>query len=229
MKRLAAALLVSTLLSVPAFADDAMLSPAAQALKAAAMKGDGQAAYNLAFCYHEGKDCPQSDADTVKWLRAAADRANIDALINLGDFYHQGIAVPQDDNMALTWYRAAAGHGSPEGEYNIGKFYANGIGTKADPAQATAWYLRAANQGLEEAQLDLAQLYMQQNDYPNAYIWFAIAAKAGSDKGAAYRDRVGKTLTEEQAKAAQAKVTAFHAVSETAGYDQRRAGNAKAK
>lgn len=231
MKQLIAAILFSLVLSLPAFAaeSDADFSPEALVLKDQAAKGKADAAFNLAACYHLGTGCPKNDEAAAKWLTTAAGENDVDAIVNLGDFYHQGIGVKQDDMMALKWYRTAAAHGSPEGEYNIAKCYTEGYGVKPDTAQAKAWFLRAANQGLAEAQIDLARLYMQENDYADAYLWFGIAAKHGEKDADSMRDRVGKTLSGDQATAMDKKIKAWRAVSETAGFDQRRGGNANIK
>ena len=231
MKNLIAATLLLLASTLPAFAadTDADYSPEALVLKEKAVKGDAEAAYNLAACYHLGNGCPQNDATAAKWLTTAASAGDTDAMVNLGDFYHMGIGVTQDEAEALHWYHVAAGHGSAEGEYSIAKAYAEGSGVKADPAQAKSWYLRAANQGLGKAQLDAARIYMQENDYPNAYMWFGIAAKYDEKGAAALRDRVRSTLTADQVTAVDKKIKAWRAVSEHGGYDQRRAGNPNLK
>lgn len=228
MKKFFAALLLSGLLAAPAFAQED-LPPKAAALKEKAAKGDGASAYELAVCYHFGKECPQSDADAAKWLEVAANKGDADAIVNLGDFYHQGLGVKQDDLIALQWYRAAAGHGSAEGEFNIGRVYAEGYGVKPDLTQAKAWYLRAANQGLAEAQMELGRVFMQENDFLNAYYWYGVAAKTNDAKAVAFRDRIGTTLSADQVAAQQKKIAAFHAASEASGWDQRRAGDAGLK
>jgi TPR repeat protein len=231
MKNLIAAILLSLTLSLPVFAEeaDADYSPEALILKEKATRGDTQSAYNLAACYHLGSGCPQNDEAAAKWLTKAAGAGDTDAMINLGDFYHMGIGVKQDDIQALVWYHVAAGHGSAEGEYNIAKVYVEGNGVKPDPAQAKLWFLRAANQGLGKAQIDVARLFMQENDYPNAYLWSAIAAKYGETGADSMRERVRKTLSGDQVTAVDKKVKAWRAVSENAGYDQRRAGNPNIK
>ena len=227
MKKIVTVLLMSALLSGPALAaDEEALPPKAAALKEKALKGDAASAYNLAVCYHFGKECPKSDEIAAKWLATAADKGDVDALVNLGDFYHEGLGVKQDDGKALQYYRAAAGHGSPEGEYNIGKMYANGSGVPADMTQAKQWYMRAGNQGLAEGQLELGRAYMQENDYENAYLWFGIAAKKNDEKAVTFRDRIGSTLTAEQVAAQQKKIAVWRPVMES---DQRRGGASYAK
>jgi len=223
MKTPLAALVIAALLSSAALAAET-ITPYAATLKEKASKGDVAAAYNLALCFHLGKDCNQDDVEAAKWLKMAADKGDVEAINNLGAFYHEGIGVKQDDNQALMWYRAGAAHGSAEAEYNLGTFYANGYGVKQDPAMAEKWYLRAAQQGLVEAQMDLAHAYMQgatPDDYAKAYFWVAVAAKQDED-AAKFRDRIGKTLTEEQFTEQQQKVHEWHAVAEPATYDVRR-------
>ena len=223
MKTLFAALALAALMSSTALAAET-LSPYAATLKERASKGDMNAAYNLALCFHLGKDCGQNDVEAAKWLRIAADKGDVQAINNLGAFYHEGMGVKQDDNQALLWYRAGAAHGSAEAEYNIGTFYANGYGVKQDPAMAEKWYLRAAQQGLVEAQMDLAHAYMQgatPDDYAKAYFWVAVAAKQDED-AAKFRDRIGKTLSAEQFEEQQKKVQEWHAVTEPVTYDVKR-------
>ncbi|TAL28201.1 MAG: sel1 repeat family protein [Alphaproteobacteria bacterium] len=222
MKKTCAALLTAVLLSSSALAAET-LTPYAATLKERAAKGDMAAAYNLALCFHDGKDCKQDDAEAAKWLKIAADKGDVQAINNLAAFYHEGMGVKQDDNQALMWYRAGASHGSAEAEYNLGTFYANGYGMKPDPAMAMKWYERAAKQGLLNAQMDLAHAYMQGTspDYENAYFWLAVAAKQ-DDEAAKFRDRVGKTLTAEQFATQQKRVQEFRAVQESETYDVRR-------
>lgn len=226
MKTLFAALALAALFSSTALAAET-LSPYAATLKERASKGDMAASYNLALCFHLGKDCKQDDVEAAKWLRIAADKGDVQAINNLAAFYHEGMGVKQDDNQALMWYRAGAAHGSAEAEYNIGVFYANGYVVKQDIVVAEKWYLRAANQGLVEAQMDLAHLYMQgatPDDYAKAYFWVAVAAKQ-DDEAAKFRDRIGKTLSEEQFAAQGKKVQEWHAVVEPETYNVARGAN----
>jgi uncharacterized protein len=222
MKKTCAALLTALLLSSAALAAET-LSPYAATLKERAAKGDVAAAYNLALCFHDGKDCKQDDAEAAKWLKMAADKGDLQAINNLAAFYHEGMGVKQDDNQALMWYRTGAAHGSAEAEYNLGTFYANGYGVKQDPAMAMKWYERAAKQGLLNAQMALAQAYMQgaTPDYENAYFWLAAAARQ-DDEAAKFRDRIGKTLSAEQFAAQQKKVQDWRPVQESETYDVKR-------
>ena len=222
MKTAFATLALAALLSSTALAAET-LSPQAATLKERATKGDAAAAYNLALCFYEGKDCKQDDAEAAKWLKMAAEKGDVQAINNYAAFHHEGTGVKKDDNQALLWYRTGAAHGSAEAEYNLGIFYANGWGLKQDEAMARKWYERAAKQGLLNGQMALAQAYMQGTtpDYENAYFWLAVAAKQ-DDEAAKFRDRVGKTLSAEQFEAAQKKAAEWRAVTESEKYDPAR-------
>lgn len=102
----------------------------------------------------------------------------------------------------LDVYLSAATAGDPAAEFYVGYFYDRSPAPARDLVQAIAWYRKSAEQGYSLAQFNLGFLYVnglvlpdvrgdaaQRNpdqissgertlhqDYPNAFIWFSLAA-----------------------------------------------------
>ena len=74
--------------------------------------------------------------------------------------------------------------------------------------KGAVWFRKAATQGDAKGLLDLGQIYLTNRavpqDYPAAFVMMSLAAKAGADGAASFRDRIAAQLTPVQLSAATA-------------------------
>jgi anti-anti-sigma regulatory factor len=126
-------------------------------LRTHAAQGDGDAEFDLAMCYEQGRGVPQNMAESVQWLRRAAEHGHAEAQYRLGMAYAYGIDVPQDYNAAVRWYHSAAEQGQADAQYALGMTYRYGLLGGQDEETAGQWYAKAAAQGHERAVVELKQ------------------------------------------------------------------------
>jgi hypothetical protein len=144
-------------------------------------------------------DCNASDellktdpARAVAACRRLSEHGDIIAEYNLGLMYLAGQGVPLDYSQAARWFRKAASRGDAPAQYNLGHIYQQGQGVKRDAVEAAMWYRKSAEQGYVYAQNALGFMYGAGDGIPanqvEAYLWLSLAAAAGDDDAAAYRD-----------------------------------------
>jgi TPR repeat protein len=105
--------------------------------------------------------------------------------------YSNGQGVPQNYAEAMKWFRKAADQGNPRAQHNLGFMYANGEGVVNDLAEAVKWYRKAADQGYRDAQFNFASIYasgLGYQDYVQAHMWLNLAAMAGDQEAAKYKE-----------------------------------------
>jgi hypothetical protein len=182
-------------------------------LRPLADKGNAEAQYRIGLMYEFGRGYPQDKPKGIAWLTRAANQGHTGAQQELGVIYNEGDGVARDDARAVAWFRKAAELGNPTAQYNLGLMIAKGTGVAQSDADAIAWWRKSAAQGIAIAQFKLGVAYENgqgvARDPVLAYANYAIAARNGSDDGAAYRDDVGKTLTPAQRRDAQATADAW--------------------
>ena len=61
-------------------------------LRAAALKGDPTAAYEIGVRFAEGKGVPVNYDEAAKWYDRAAQAGVVPAIFRLGTFYEKGLA-----------------------------------------------------------------------------------------------------------------------------------------
>jgi len=73
------------------------------ALRAAAMKGDPTAAYEVGVRFAEGKGVPANLDEAAKWYDRASQAGVVPAIFRLGTFYEKGMSVKKGrrDRAAL--------------------------------------------------------------------------------------------------------------------------------
>lgn len=71
----------------------------------------GEAAYQIAKMYEEGKGVPQNDETALSWLFKAAEKGNTEAPYDLARRFARGIGVPKDTAVAAEWYVEAESRG----------------------------------------------------------------------------------------------------------------------
>ena len=83
----------------------------------------------------------------------------------------------------------------------------------ADYAAAARWFEQAAERGLSDSQFNLAVLYENgrgvPKDLPEAYKWFALAARGGDQVAARRLEQVKAQLEPAELEAAERKLAAW--------------------
>jgi TPR repeat protein len=189
------------------------LARAVKELRPLADKGNAEAQYRVGLMYEFGKGYPQDMAKGIAWLTKGANQGHTGAQQELGYLYSSGEGVARDDAKAIAWFRKAAELGNATAQYNLGLMIAKGNGAPQSNEEAIAWWRKSAAQGLAIAQFKLGVAYENgqgaEKDPLLAYANYAIAARSGSEDGAAYRDDIGKTLSPAQRRDAQATADAW--------------------
>jgi len=148
--------------------------------KAAAMRGDASAQYNLGTVYfHDEEDYKEA----LKWFTRAAEQQYAEAQFYLGVMYATGLGVPQDYQEAAKWLRKGAAQGHAYAQLKLGDMHRLGKGVSHDDEEAAKWYRKAAEQGQIEAQIHLARMYLNGEGIPQddkeATRWLFKAAEQG--------------------------------------------------
>jgi TPR repeat protein len=136
----------------------------------------------------------------------AAEEGSLDAQNWLGLMYTKGKGVAQDYRQALKWKKMAAMQGDPVAEFTYGRMFEQGLGVRKDPAKAMAWYRKAAAQGNIDAWYSIGSLYLKgegtAKDPVQALAWYTLAADQGMYLAEEAKEKLEKTLTNEQQRRA---------------------------
>lgn len=126
----------------------------------------------------------------------------------LAIMYLDGKGTPRNAALAYSWFLKAAQQGHAPAQYEVGVMLLNGDGVPKDDQLAAHWFRKAADQGDASAQQNLGVSYYFGRGVPKdaqtGYFWLLLAAAKGDQKVADIRDRVEKTLTQEERARAQA-------------------------
>jgi TPR repeat protein len=161
----------------PAYAEKKSLSE----IRAEAEKGDAAMQDMLGNIYLLGDGGVKPDAaEAEKWLRLAADQGYGFAQCDLALLLLQKSNGAEE---AAGWHRKAADNGYTCGELGTGLAYFKGLGVARNLPEAAAWFRKAADKGDAAAQAALASVYAEGSpgvapDYPEAYFWATLAARA---------------------------------------------------
>ncbi len=159
----ALALGATALLNAPAAADtkagvDAWtrgdFSGAVKEWQAQALRGDGDAVFNLGQAYRLGKGVPQDLVKAEQLFGQAAGMGHLQAADNYGLLLFQR----GERAKALPYLRAAADRGDPRAQYLIGISHFNGDMVPKDWVRAYALVTLAQQQGLPQAAGALTQM-----------------------------------------------------------------------
>ena len=123
----------------------------------AAMQCPG-AAYQLAWCFREGKGTRRSLSRAFFWMKRSARSGHSDAQYSLGFMYAHGLGVAKNDRRAIHWYRRSAGNGDVAAMHNLAVRLDQGVGVRRDVDEAIDWYRRAARRGDADARHNLKLL-----------------------------------------------------------------------
>src|ERR1700744_6383658 len=101
------------------------------ALRAAALKGDPTAAFEIGVRYAEGKGVATNLEEAAKWYDRAAQAGVVPALFRLGTLYEKGMGVTKDAATAQRYYLQAADRGNAKAMHNLAVLFADGGSTGA--------------------------------------------------------------------------------------------------
>ncbi len=170
-----------------------------EALRQAALEGDGKAAFMVATRYLRGHDkLAQNPEKAAHWFRKAADKGVIVAMFRLGAMHEQGLGVPRDFATAAKWYERAALLGNVRAMHNLGALHAAGKLGTPDFEKAAYWFRKAAEHGVRDSQFNLAVLYHRGQGVPQdleqAWFWYSVAAARGDAMAASQARKLGEFL-----------------------------------
>jgi localization factor PodJL len=183
------------------------------ALRAAALKGDPAAAYEVGVRFAEGKGVAANFDEAAKWYDRAAQAGVVPALFRLGTFYEKGLSVKKDVDTARRYYMQAAERGNAKAMHNLAVLDADGGGKGANYKNASQWFRKAADRGVADSQYNLAVLYARgigvEQNLAESFKWFSLAAAQGDAESARKRDEIAKRLDAQSLAAAQLAIQTF--------------------
>jgi localization factor PodJL len=184
-------------------------------LRAAALKGDPTAAYEIGVRYAEGKGIAANLDEAAKWYDRAAEAGVVPAIFRLGTFYEKGMSVNKDVDIARRYYLQAADRGNAKAMHNLAVLDADGGGKGANYKNASQWFRKAADRGVADSQFNLGILYARgigvEQNLAESFKWFSLAAAQGDADAARKRDDIAKRLDPQSLAAAKLAIQTFTA------------------
>ena len=182
-------------------------------LRAAALKGDPAAAYEVGVRFAEGKGVAPNLDEAAKWYDRAAQAGVVPAIFRLGTFYEKGLSVKKDIDIARRYYQQAAERGSAKAMHNLAVLDADGGGKGANYKSASTWFRKAADRGVADSQFNLGILYARgigvEQNLAESYKWFSLAAAQGDADAGRKRDDIAKRLDVQSLAAARLAIQTF--------------------
>ncbi|MEH2611960.1 hypothetical protein [Bradyrhizobium sp. AZCC 1693] len=182
-------------------------------LRAAALKGDPAAAYEVGVRFAEGKGVAPDLDQAAKWYDRAAQAGVVPALFRLGTFYEKGLSVKKDVDIARRYYAQAAERGSAKAMHNLAVLDADGGGKGANYKSASIWFRKAADRGVADSQFNLGILYARgigvEQNLAESFKWFSLAAAQGDADAGRKRDDIAKRLDVQSLAAARLAIQTF--------------------
>jgi localization factor PodJL len=184
-------------------------------LRAAALKGDPTAAYEIGLRFAEGKGVAPNFDEAAKWYDRAAQAGVVPAIFRLGTFYEKGMSVKKDVDIARRYYVQAAERGNAKAMHNLAVLDADGGGKGANYKSASQWFRKAADRGVADSQFNLGILYARgigvEQNLPESFKWFSLAAAQGDADAGRKRDDIAKRLDAQSMAAAKLAIQTFSA------------------
>lgn len=182
-------------------------------LRAAALKGDPTAAYEVGLRYAEGKGIASNLDEAAKWYDRAAQAGVMPAVFRLGTFYEKGLSVKKDVDIARRYYLQAAERGNAKAMHNLAVLDADGGGKGANYKSASQWFRKAADRGVADSQFNLGILYARgigvEQNLAESFKWFSLAAAQGDADSGRKRDDIAKRLDAQSLAAAKLAIQTF--------------------
>ncbi len=185
------------------------------ALRAAALKGDPTAAYEIGVRFAEGKGVAPNFDEAAKWYDRAAQAGVVPAMFRLGTFYEKGLSVKKDVDIARRYYMQAAERGNAKAMHNLAVLDADGGGKGANYKNASQWFRKAADRGVADSQYNLGILYARgigvEQNLAESFKWFSLAAAQGDADSARKRNDIARRLDAQSLAAANLAIQTFTA------------------
>ncbi|HET7887977.1 MAG TPA: hypothetical protein VFL62_17275, partial [Bradyrhizobium sp.] len=182
-------------------------------LRAAVLKGDPTAAYEVGVRFAEGKGVATNYDEAAKWFDRAAQAGVIPAVFRLGTFYEKGLSVKRDVDIARRYYMQAAERGNAKAMHNLAVLDADGGGKGANYKSAAQWFRKAADHGIADSQYNLGILYARgigvEQNLAESFKWFSLAAAQGDVDAGRKRDDIAKRLDAQSLAAAKLAIQTF--------------------
>jgi localization factor PodJL len=182
-------------------------------LRAAALKGDPAAAYEIGLRYAEGKGVAANFDEAAKWYDRAAQAGVVPAIFRLGTLYEKGLSVKKDVDLARRYYMQAAERGNAKAMHNLAVLDADGDGKGANYKNAAQWFRKAADRGVADSQYNLGILYARgigvEQNLAESFKWFSLAAAQGDADSGRKRDDIAKRLDAQSLAAAKLAIQTF--------------------
>ena len=182
-------------------------------LRAAVLKGDPTAAYEIATRFAEGKGVATNYDEAAKWYDRAAQAGVVPAIFRLGTFYEKGLSVTKDVEIARRYYLRAAGRGNAKAMHNLAVLDADGGGKGANYTSASQWFKKAADRGVADSQFNLGILYARgigvEQNLAESFKWFSLAAAQGDADATRKRDDIARKLDPQSLAAANLAIQTF--------------------
>jgi localization factor PodJL len=182
-------------------------------LRAAALKGDPTAAYEIGVRFAEGKGVAVNYEEAAKWYDRASQAGLMPAIFRLGTFFEKGLAVKKDVDIARRYYIQAAERGNAKAMHNLAVLDADGGGKGANYKNASQWFRKAADRGVADSQFNLGILYARgigvEQNLAESFKWFSLAAAQGDADSARKRDDIAKRLDAQSLAAAKLAIQTF--------------------
>ena len=156
--------------------------------------------YNGVDCHNAGRD-----EEALEWFLRSAEAGNSYAMLNVSYFFLNGMGTAKDTAKALEWLIKSAEAGNPGACNSLALKYSNGWDVPKDIREAAKWADKAveldpANQEYRQTQnrirsslqndsarseqlLNQGMMYIQQNDFNNAFRCFQESAQLGNPAG----------------------------------------------
>jgi localization factor PodJL len=210
-------------------------------LRAAALKGDPTAAYELGVRFAEGKGVAPNFDEAAKWYDRAAQAGVVPAIFRLGTLYEKGLSVKKDVDIARRYYTQAAERGNAKAMHNLAVLDADGGGKGANYKNAVQWFRKAADRGVADSQYNLGILYARgigvEQNLAESFKWFSLAAAQGDVDAGHKRDDISKRIDAQSLAAAKLAIQTFtpepqpddavNVASPAGGWDSAQANTAK--
>jgi len=184
-------------------------------LRAAALRGDPAAAYEIGVRYAEGKGVASNLDEAAKWYDRAAQAGVVPAIFRLGTLYEKGLSVKKDLDIARRYYMQAAERGNAKAMHNLAVLDADGGGKGANYKSAAQWFRKAADRGVADSQFNLGILYARgigvEQNLAESFKWFSLAAAQGDADSVRKRDDIAKRLDPQSLAAAKLAIQTFTA------------------
>ena len=203
-------------------ADVAALSPvndkipdavAGPVLRAAALKGEPAAAYEVGARFAEGRGTQVNYEEALKWYERAADKGIVLAMFRLGTLLEKGLGTKKDPDAARRYYLQAAERGNAKAMHNLAVLDADGGGKGPNYKAAATWFKKAAERGIADSQYNLGILYARgiglEQNLAESFKWFSLAAAQGDADAGRKRDDIAKRLDQQSLAAAKLAIQTF--------------------